>query len=216
MTTLPAGWKPISSAPKDGTPVLAFWTGGTEAATVYGRSYGITMFKHGEWVNVDNCDDTYSEPTHWMPLPVAPGTPPASAQDDVKEASFNPEKCDQEVFERGVFVGLFDIPKHVANDLCKGISSATGTRVDWHYFGGRVRVMALPAPAAGDARDTERLEFLVRLRAWIGWSKDRECCAVYRRDDEGYTEPMTGWSPSYLTPREAIDAAIAASQQQEG
>jgi len=69
---IPAGWKPISSAPKDGTPVLAFWTGATEAATVYGRSYGITMFKHGEWVNVDNCDDAYSEPTHWMPLPAAP------------------------------------------------------------------------------------------------------------------------------------------------
>lgn len=58
--------------------------------------------------------------------------------------------------------------------------------------------------------DTGRLDFLVAHRAWVGWSKDREYCAVYRRDDEGYTEPMTGWTPTYLTPREAIDAAHAA------
>lgn len=69
---------------------------------------------------------------------------------------------------------------------------------------------ASPAALNGD---TERLDFMVTHHAWVGWSKDRECCAVYRRDDEGYTEPMTGWTPSYLTPREAIDAAIAAQRK---
>lgn len=62
-------------------------------------------------------------------------------------ASFNLEDCNKEVYERGTYVGLFDIPKHVANELCAGISSATGARVDWHYFGGRVRVLALPSTA---------------------------------------------------------------------
>lgn len=69
---------------------------------------------------------------------------------DERAASFNPEECSKEVYERGTFVGLFDIPKHVANELCAGISSATGAHVDWHYFGGRVRVLALAsAPVAG-------------------------------------------------------------------
>jgi len=108
MTTLPAGWKPISSAPKDGTPVLAFWTGGTEAATVYGRSYGITMFKRGEWVNVDNCDDTYSEPTHWMPLPAAPGAPPATTQDAPITVSLDPDP-------RGISVGVWQGSRCIYN-----------------------------------------------------------------------------------------------------
>lgn len=37
-----AGWLPIESAPKDGTPILAFWPGGP-AAVVSGRSYGMTL-----------------------------------------------------------------------------------------------------------------------------------------------------------------------------
>ncbi|HCW17712.1 MAG TPA: hypothetical protein DHL02_07080, partial [Achromobacter sp.] len=72
---------------------------------------------------------------------------------DERAAVFNSEDCNKEVYERGAFVGLFDIPKHVANELCAGISSATGARVDWHYVGGRVRVLALPAasPLTGEA-----------------------------------------------------------------
>ncbi len=97
---------------------------------------------------------------------------------DERAASFSPEDCSKEVYERGTYVGLFDIPKHVANELCAGISAATGARVDWHYFGGRVRVLALPAalasaPVAGEA--------LVRYCPGCGSvgpveEKYRDCC----------------------------------------
>lgn len=91
-------------------------------------------------------------------------------------------------------------------------------RVDGnHSLGaGALAEALLPFLTSAICKEAKRLDFLATHSAWIGWSKDRECCAVYRRDDEGYTEPMTGWSQSYLTPREAIDAAIAAQPAQQG
>ena len=62
----------------------------------------------------------------------------------------HPPPCDSELFESGVSVGLFDIPKWTAEALCKGIAAATGARVDWHYIAGRVHVKALPAPTSAE------------------------------------------------------------------
>lgn len=59
-----------------------------------------------------------------------------------------PPPCDQELFDQGVSVGLFDIPKWTAEALCRGIAAATEARVDWHYIGGRVHIKALPAARA--------------------------------------------------------------------
>ena len=61
-----------------------------------------------------------------------------------------PPPCDQELFDQGVSVGLFDMPKWTAEALCKGIAAATGARVDWHYIAGRVHVKALPAPTSAE------------------------------------------------------------------
>lgn len=76
--TLPAGWKPIESAPKD-EPILVGPT----------KRMGICVARndsHDGWVT-ETCSEWCSiyTPTHWMPLPAAPGTPPASAQDDAKD-----------------------------------------------------------------------------------------------------------------------------------
>ena len=71
MTT---GWQPISTAPKDGTPVLV-WDSGCEAMLIawfgkhshvplYGWVYGADVIGGEE---VDSC-----EPTYWMPLPEPP------------------------------------------------------------------------------------------------------------------------------------------------
>ena len=72
----------------------------------------------------------------------------------------HPPPCDSELFESGVSVGLFDIPKWTAEALCKGIAAATGARVDWHYIAGRVHVKALPAPTAMDGGDAARLDWI--------------------------------------------------------
>lgn len=64
----------------------------------------------------------------------------------------------------------------------------------------------------GDADDSVRLNFLASHGAFVSWSQDRRSCAVFRNDDEGNLEPMTGWDGSWSTAREAIDAAIEALQ----
>ena len=74
-----------------------------------------------------------------------------------------PPPCDQELFDQGVSVGLFDIPKWTAEALCRGIAAATEARVDWHYIGGRVHIKALPAaraPADSVQEDAARYRFL--------------------------------------------------------
>ncbi|HHT7407860.1 TPA: DUF551 domain-containing protein [Klebsiella pneumoniae] len=59
--------------------------------------------------------------------------------------------CDPEVYEKGVSVCLVAIPKETAEVICQNITAATGCKVDWHYFGGRVHIKVLrvdsqPAP----------------------------------------------------------------------
>ena len=71
-----AEWRTIKTAPRDGTAILAFW--GNDTRCDY-RSFGVTLFEEFEWRNPDNTDDTYGEPTHWMPLP-----PPPTGADDAR------------------------------------------------------------------------------------------------------------------------------------
>lgn len=55
-------WRPIESAPKDGTSVLLF--------TVDGVMEG--YFSHGSWQNYVCGGPAEYFPTHWMPLPTPP------------------------------------------------------------------------------------------------------------------------------------------------
>lgn len=66
-TNPPMAWQPMETAPRDGTRVLLFEDGGHYA---------------GEWMAADEYWTSYCgqyvtvspDPTHWMPLPDAPGT----------------------------------------------------------------------------------------------------------------------------------------------
>lgn len=70
---VPEGWRPIDSAPKDGSWVLS--AGG-------GAEFGMPVkwnIRVGAWEcdacmleDWDNQAEGYSRPTHWMPLPAAP------------------------------------------------------------------------------------------------------------------------------------------------
>ncbi|MCI8181751.1 DUF551 domain-containing protein [Klebsiella pneumoniae] len=85
--------------------------------------------------------------------------------------------CDPEVYEKGVSVCLVAIPKETAEVICQNITAATGCKVDWHYFGGRVHIKALrvapqPAPAVPEALEHLRSivadpRLLPRRKEWI-------------------------------------------------
>ena len=83
----PRDWKPIESAPKDGTPVLlacagyksmtvGFWAdpveyeGEAEGWTLEMNDPAIDPFSAAYWGGCSECSD----PTHWMPLPPPPGS----------------------------------------------------------------------------------------------------------------------------------------------
>ena len=59
-------WKPIKTAPKDGTEILAYTTFGIE----------ICRFVQDEWTNGKwiNNNQGFCQPTHWMVLPPKPVT----------------------------------------------------------------------------------------------------------------------------------------------
>ncbi len=63
------GWQPISTAPKDGTPILAFMP-----AYYQGKGGQHVVI----WMDYSDRPGWYShivgvhEPTHWMPLPMPP------------------------------------------------------------------------------------------------------------------------------------------------
>jgi hypothetical protein len=76
----------------------------------------------------------------WDVEPAAPVAPVAA----VPEIDAN--KCSSDVFAHGVSVGLFDIPKQTANDLCQSLTASTGHQHDWHYIAGRVHIKVLAPP----------------------------------------------------------------------
>ncbi len=61
------GWRPIDTAPKDGTWVLVYLEDSSLGVHVYPASFGrIAMIGHSFAFDMP-------KPTHWMPLPQPPG-----------------------------------------------------------------------------------------------------------------------------------------------
>ncbi|WP_427916320.1 DUF551 domain-containing protein [Stenotrophomonas maltophilia] len=59
-------WKPISSAPRDGTEVL-LWDGSGQAVCHWDGKHWALIYTG--WHAVDS---QFDDPTHWMPLPEPP------------------------------------------------------------------------------------------------------------------------------------------------
>ena len=61
----------------------------------------------------------------------------------------DPKPCDPEMFKRGVCIGVFETHGACAFDRVVQQSSKTaGVPIDWHYCGGRARVLAFPEDEA--------------------------------------------------------------------
>ncbi|WP_427183571.1 hypothetical protein ACL598_17035 [Bordetella bronchialis] len=99
----PAGWKPIETAPKDGTRFIGLGPtpsdGGIEARetcwSFFGQgSLAKAAFDRGEgpsgnwrWCEpIHNWASSWN-PTHWMPLPPPPGAHPSQQEEDARDAA---------------------------------------------------------------------------------------------------------------------------------
>ena len=69
-----SGWKPIETAPKDGTIILVgVWDYGPDIASASwnGKFWDMELYGY------QYCGDPeFSDPTHWMPLPAPPEDTP--------------------------------------------------------------------------------------------------------------------------------------------
>ncbi len=95
----PAGWRPIETAPKDGTEILL--SNGDDVSQghwLYEAPYiRERRDADGRYIDQDESDGFEGwidwlggmnpEPTHWMPLPPAPGAHPSQQEDDVLDAA---------------------------------------------------------------------------------------------------------------------------------
>lgn len=59
-------WRPIETAPKDGTRVVLGWL---DRAWAHPGYYAAD---HGGWANDEDHAGFFDEPTHWMPMPPPP------------------------------------------------------------------------------------------------------------------------------------------------
>ena len=72
----PLGWRPIETAPKDGTNVLIYgnWTADLKSPTIEEKEIFIAHWSYDEWYieGTELYAPTVSHATHWMPLPDPP------------------------------------------------------------------------------------------------------------------------------------------------
>ena len=181
MNTNPE-WKPIASAPKDGTPVLLFARHiNAEAST---RVVGAYLHEYG-WLSQAYSGQGLAQlvPSHWMELPPYPGAAPAAAPLTVV-LDPDPRGVSVGVYQgsRCVYNGAHPIPTGATGDVQDGLAEAQRLAQalfqrhfsqDDDYVSGRVKWEVLDdlpgvlsqidnmvsglvqpaAPAAGDALD---------------------------------------------------------------
>jgi hypothetical protein len=62
-------------------------------------------------------------------------TPPSAEQSKI-----NSIECQEDIYKNGVSVGIFDMGKEYADELCSRLTELTEYRYDWHYIAGRVHI----------------------------------------------------------------------------
>lgn len=139
----PAGWRPIETAPKDGRMMLLFYTNSNglprvvvagwltddEAAETDADGFGLEA---GWYERIDNWGEYYQvaihegEPTHWMPLPPAPGSAaPALVLKRLSEEQIEGLK----VWEP--FIGLWpQTRKEIARAIESALAEANGVKLE--------------------------------------------------------------------------------------
>lgn len=68
----PPQWQPISTAPRDGTPILCFSPDALGQGFSDQSGIDVLWWEDGNWTYDGDSRVTIDLPTHWMPLPRAP------------------------------------------------------------------------------------------------------------------------------------------------
>ncbi|CAB3643378.1 hypothetical protein LMG26685_02156 [Achromobacter mucicolens] len=180
-------WKPIASAPKDGTAIWAI-------GQLYTKPFQYECEWNGaQWYHGFGDGWESLEPSHWMPLPPAPGTPPASAQDDAKD-------------ERQAFEAAMGEPLRVLlGPGAGGMNYFDGTEYDSAYVQAAWltwKQARASAPLAGDS-----LEVLTDEEILDRWDTHVGDSPITESDKLCFSREIEHDLLSKLSQREAKDAA---------
>ncbi len=177
-------WKPIASAPKDGTRVLLWNENFT--APCSGQFYGFD-----DWKMDSDIPPFAFQPTHWMPLPPAPTSHPIPTGATGE---------DTDSFEDPSALAA------VADALAEDTSNDNAQFAAAYLY--RQAKAIIDTPAAGDALDKARLDWLEQHDGRF-YNKDRISSIV----GVGFliAGDLTGMR--HQSVRAAIDAAIAQQSQ---
>jgi hypothetical protein len=158
--TAPAanGWLDIASAPKDGTEILLTNGADVSSGNWHHDERGTTEYRDmdGRWIGQD--DHPYVEgwidwkggmtpdPTHWMPLPAAPGSPASTVADEGAKDDWKPWERDFEAWWEN------------HGQYCRAGGGQYEKTFAYHAY--EAALASRPAPAAGDALDAARYRWL--------------------------------------------------------
>jgi len=57
---------------------------------------------------------------------------------------FQPDECNQDIFNTGVFIGsIYNYPSPHVEAFVRYAAFLSGQQIDWHYSGGRGRVLVI-------------------------------------------------------------------------
>lgn len=187
-TTLPAGWKPIESAPKDFSTEFDGWNGERIPNVVWAHpeyapkgeyAWCRSVYEHQHGWSMERVNGL----THWMPLPAAPGSPPASAQPE-RDWELSCDHCDGDGFvyvERRVGPCATDIQTFKEECECCEGRGFTIAFADIPGIDDYVRKSRPVASAQDDAKDERSDTYGMNLG-------ERIAHVGGRTNAQGYTE----------------------------
>lgn len=180
------GWRPIETAPKTSRCILVWCP---ENLCTYAVSWGKVSYDQGrfereEWVIWGATVPLNKAPTHWMPLPPAPGAAPASD----RQAEAPPS--------RGPLAWWAETGTAGAGEGCNKPFWLRHEAIDYvRKHGGHVAPLFPATPPGGEGK--EALDAIARLIAGMESLPDeRTVCVSLTSDDE---EPADCDEPSPLT-----------------
>lgn len=95
-----AGWQPIETAPRDDTLILVW------RSTVYSDDPFVVVRWENDWWQVHDGKNDWNlrgpDPTHWMPLPEAPGTVPTDATLTAHAQALDDRSSAERLHKRGL------------------------------------------------------------------------------------------------------------------
>jgi len=210
---VPDGWRPIETAPKDGTMFICWVSAVRHGETEEGQQYqqDASQVDFCAWrsgpIDIQDCGyfDAFcgqigdeQAVTHWMPLPAAPGaSAPPAPQASASEAAACAER-DKRIAEL-----------EAERDQWKDDAINGGNA---QYLG--EKVAELERQLEESRKDAERYRWLKDRERWASVVVDFDCSSVYERHRVVW-HCEDGWSTAEgQSIDEAIDAAIRAMKEQ--